>query len=156
MFFSKYLHLHLLCTLVHYNTLSLFIELTSDNLIICDMTPGDMRLTQAPVVSETYHSELVSHFTILFRPILNQQDSRIPPKMSRTVSLLILATYLLVPSHAFFWSRLFGSDESSSSSPASPPGSRSGDLIPSWDSRPKADSLTWREAQQWCEDRGMR
>ena len=132
------------------------------------LTPGDMRLTQAPVVSETYHSELVSHFTFLFRPFLNQQDSKTHPKMTRTVSVLILATCLLGPSHTFFWSRLFGSDVSSSDkgvtrstklsgslSPASP-GSRSGKLIPSWDSRPKADSLTWREAQQWCEDRGMR
>ena len=120
------------------------------------LTPGDMRLTQGPVVSETYHSELVSHFTFLFRPFLNQQDSKTPPKMSRTVSLLILATCLLGPSHAFFWSRLFGSDESSSPTPATSPGSRSSDLIPSWNSRPRADSLTWREAQQWCEDRGMR
>ena len=75
--------------------------------------------------------------------------------MSPTVTLLLLVTFLLDPSHAFFWSRLFGSSSPSPpSSPASSPGSRSAELTPSWDSG--ADSLTWREAQQWCEARGLR
>ena len=119
------------------------------------LTPGDIRLTQAAVVSETQHSELDSIVKLFQNFSVNKTAKILRVKMSRAVTVLLLVTFILDPSHAFFWSRLFGSSTPSpSSSPASSPGSRSAELTPSWDSG--ADSLTWREAQQWCEARGLR
>merc|ERR1711971_792287 len=119
-----------------------------------------------------------SHFNFSLQ-IVNKTAKHLRVKMPRAVTLLLLVTFLLGPSHAFFWSRLFGSSSPSPpsspesppgsrsaelssgssspsppSSPASPPGSRSAELTPSWDSG--ADSLTWRQAQLWCESRGLR
>merc|ERR1711971_231854 len=95
-----------------------------------------------------------SHFNFSLQ-IVNKTAKHLRVKMPRAVTLLLLVTFLLGPSHAFFWSRLFGSSSPSPpSSPASPPGSRSAELTPGWDSG--ADSLTWRQAQLWCESRGLR